>query len=185
MSIEKALEVLGEKIDRNSDLLEKVLSSGTGGKAAAAEEEAPRRRGRAAAEEKPAEEAAPRSRRGRAEAEEETTGRKSKDADEAPRRSRRGADADAPADKPAGRAKKPAKLKIADVRAAFADFLDVKDKKEEEDRRAFIEEILDFLKVDKTTDIAEADFQGAIDVVKAFDEAKDPDKIEIGDFFPE
>lgn len=198
MSIEKALEALGEKLDRNSDLLEKVLNTGKGG---TADEDAPRSRRRAAADDgadaapartsrrgadAPVEDEPPARRRRGAAAEEEAEpeGRKGKgDEEEAePPRRRRAAAAEEEA--PArGRAKKAAKLKIGDVRAAFADFLDVKNKKEEENRRAFIEEVLDFLKVDKTTDIAEADFQGAIDCVKAYADADDPNDVEIKDYF--
>lgn len=199
------MQSIEDFLKRNIELLEQVLEKAP---AKASDDEKPARRSRASKEddaddEKPA-------RRSRAskedDADDEKPARRSRaskedDEDEKPaRRSRASKEDDADDEKPARRSSrrdkaedgeasgrksrntKPKALKIADVRAVFADFFATKDKKEEKARREFVEEVLDVLKVDKTTDIDERDFQGAIDVVKAYED--DPD-VKIEDFFPE
>jgi len=121
-------------------------------------EEAPRRSRRAAAEEPAAEEDPPRRSSRRAAAEE---------TEEAPRRSSRRAAADedeAPRAKPK-KDEKPKKPTLDDIKAAFADLLATDDKDEEDDRRDFIESILDELAVAKTNQIKEADFADVLEWV--------------------
>jgi|GEM_PF-6147314 len=100
---------------------------------------------------------------------------RSRDKDEDEDRGSRSRSRDKDDDKPAkadkadkAPAKKPKKLKLADVRAAFATFMEVnaKDydsdedaKDEEESRRKFVESVLDELGADKTSDIKEEDFE--------------------------
>lgn len=99
--------------------------------------------------------------------EDEDRGSRSRDRDEdEDRGSRRTRDRDeekpTKEDKPArasARDKKPKPPKAADVRAAFATFLETDDAKEEDERREFIESILDELGVDKTSEIKEDDFE--------------------------
>lgn len=104
---------------------------------------------------------------------------KDEDEDRGSRSSSRSRDKDD--DKPAGkketssRSSKPKKPKLADVRAAFATFMEVnpKDydsdedaKDEEESRRKFVEAILDEVGADKTSDIKEDDFERVLDWIK-------------------
>lgn len=128
-------------------------------------EEAPRSRRRAAAEEAPAEDK-PAGRRSRASKEEEAPAEEA-----APRRRRGSAEKE---EKAAPVWKRPAdgKAKLDDIRACFAEFLNTKDKKEEEDRRGHIEDILDFLNVEKTSDIDKRDFDEVLDWVEQFLDGK-------------
>lgn len=181
MSLEAKIDALIEVMTRSVANQEAMLKLAGAASAApaGAEEEAPRSRRRAA--EAPAEEEAPRSRR-RAAAEEP--------AEEKPaRRSRASKEDEAPAEEAAPRRrrgsaekeekaapvwKRPAdgKAKLDDIRACFAEFLNTKDKKEEEDRRGHIEDILDFLNVEKTSDIDKRDFDEVLDWVEQFLDGK-------------
>lgn len=106
--------------------------------------------------------------KGEGDKEERRSSRRSRDADEdadkgETRRSRRanGADKETKADK-----KK--KATFADVRAAFASFVENEDLGLSEAKREdFIDSILDHLDVDKTSEIEEADFDKVIGWVKA------------------
>lgn len=138
-----------------------------------------------------------RSRRDRDEDKDEGRGSRSsrsrdddKDEDRGSRGSSRSRDddkADKKADKPARGAGKPKKPKLADVRAAFATFMEVdpKDyksdadaKDEEEDRRKFVEDVLDAVKADKTSDIQEEDFERVLAWIAEATE-KGPNKVDL------
>lgn len=173
MSLEQALKDHTEALTANTDIHTKMyslLSKQAGG----GEEEAPRSRRRAAEAEEP-EERPSRRRREDAEEQEEQPSRRTKAVkddegeEEAPRKSRSNKDEE----KPPARKGKAGKLKVADVRAAFANFLEDQTKKEETQRRGFLEDILTYLKVDKMTDIEERDFAGAIKAVKEYADGND------------
>lgn len=186
MSLEAKIEALTEVMTRVAANQEEILKMARKGsdKQEASEEETPRSRRRASEDEKPAdkEEAAPRRRRAAAEDD------KPADKEEAPRSRRRAAEDDKPAeeDKPRRRRsaekeekeapkwKRPAegKAKLDDIRACFAEFLNTKDKAEEKDRRGHIEDILDFLNVEKTADIDTRDFDDVLDWIEQFLDGK-------------
>jgi len=181
MSLEAKIDALTEVMTRVCANQEEILKMARAGsdKSEAPAEDAPRSRRRAAEDDKPAdkEEAAPRRRRGAAAEEapaadkEEAAPRRrraaedDKPAEEAPRRRRASAEKE---EKEAPKFKRPAegKVKLDDIRACFAEFLNTKDKKVEEARRDHINDILDFLKAEKTSDIDARDFDDVIDWVE-------------------
>jgi len=182
MSLEAKIEALTEVMTRvaaNQEEILKMARSGTGKSEAPAEdkpagrrraaeepaaEEAPRSRRRAAAEEAPAEDKP--ARRSRASEKEDKPAE-----EEAPRRRRASAEKE---EKEAPKFKRPAegKVKLDDIRACFAEFLNTKDKDAEEKRRNHIEDILDFLKAEKTSDIDSRDFDDVLDWVEDFIDGK-------------
>lgn len=69
-------------------------------------------------------------------------------------------------EKPSAKGGKPKKLTEEDVRKAFGAYLSVEDKEERADRKAFVVEMLDHLKAEKATEIAEEDREQALQWLK-------------------
>lgn len=191
MSIEKAIEALTAAVEENTAVQKKILANQEKALAGIASKDEPAeettrssrrnrdadtdedtssrrsRRNRDADEEKGDDEGETRSsRRSRRDADDEPaeetrSSRRSRDKDEeepkTERASRRGEGK--AADK---KADKPKKITIGDIKAAFADLLDTDDKKLEEDRRDFVESVLDELGVNKTSEIDEKDFEDVL-----------------------
>jgi hypothetical protein len=181
MSLEAKIDALTEVMTRVCANQEQILKLATAGsdKSDTPAEDAPRSRRRAAEEpadekpagrrsrsaekdEKPAEEEAPRSRRSRAAEKDE------KPAEEAAPRRRRGSAEKEEKAAPVWKRPAEGKVKLDDIRACFAEFLNTKDKDVEEKRRNHIEDILDFLKAEKTSDIDARDFDDVLDWVEDF-----------------
>lgn len=107
----------------------------------------------------------------------ESTDKAAKDAAETGGEGRRGRRERGAADDK--KAEKPKKLTIDDVRAAGANFLDVtsfpkaKQEKEEDDRRGFLEAMLEELALDKLTEAKADDFEQIIDWLKRFADGED------------
>lgn len=170
MSIEKAIEALTTAVQENTNVQGEILALLKAGKKAdpapkaEAADESPRASRRARSEEKsdsPAETADESPRRRRTE-EAETKTEADPPKEETRRRPRR--EKAEPAEK---------KYKLDDVRAKFAAFIETDDEKEEEDRRDFLDAILDHLDVDKTSEIEQADFARVIGWVEAYEAGDD------------
>jgi len=196
MSLEAKIDALTEVMTRvaaNQEQILKMARAGadkpTDSQLAAedrAADETPRSRRNRASSEEPAQFDTP-TRRSRAAdkedapAEDKPAGRRSRAADKedkpadkeeaAPRRRRASAEKE---EKEAPKFKRPAegKVKLDDIRACFAEFLNTKDKDAEEKRRNHIEDILDFLKAEKTSDIDSRDFDDVLDWVEDFIDGK-------------
>lgn len=190
MSLEKAIEANTAAVEKNNELLAQVIANqqtalGKVGAAPAdtttegSTERGGRRNRGAATDAAPPAEGKTESRRDRRnrEAAEADKGN-SKDAADAGgegRRARRGRGGDDAGAKDA----KPKKLTIDDVRAAGANFLDVsslpkaKQEQEEDDRRGFLEAMLDELGIDKLTEAKADDFEQIIDWLKRFADGED------------
>lgn len=154
-TLEELISGLTDSLDRNSDLLEKLLSkTAAGGKTEEVEDEKPKPRGRAAAakkEEEEDEKPKPRSRAAAA---------KKDETDEKP--------------KPRGRAAAKKKVTLDDVIEQFSEYLSSGDDDAQDRAEEHVEAICDYFKVERISKLGEADFEEALLYLK---QAKEDDEI--------